>query len=86
MHAAIHHQEDGAAGLLAVHHARQVDARLADEVPAEFDDHARVRQLLPERTIEQHGQVLADGGKVERAVPRRVRDTEAAAEVQVAYG
>ena len=86
VHPAVDDEERGAARLLAVDDAGDVDAGLADEVAPELDDDARLRQQRPHRAGHEVLEVRADRGEVQRRVALVVRDAEAAADVEVAHG
>ncbi len=82
---AVRHEEDLAARHLAVQDARDVDARLADQVAPEFEHDRRSGQVA-RRALAQPLQVVGDRRQVEPLLARKVRDAEAAAQVERSHG
>src|SRR5690606_8840817 len=74
-----------AARFLAVHDTGHVDPRLADEIAAELDDDAGLGKS-PDDFRDERLEVLADRREIERGVSRKVRNPEAAADVEKTHG
>ena len=80
--AAVGDQEHLAPRHLAVDDARHVDAGLADQVAAQFDDQLRlaaVRCFAASTTLREVG---GDRGEIERLLAGEVGNAEAAAQVE----
>ncbi len=86
VHPAVHDHVGRPAGLLPVDDPGDVHAGLADQIAAEFDDDAGLRQQRGDPLAQEPRQIVADRRQVEGLVPARVRDAEPAAEIEVPDG
>ena len=82
MQAAVRDQKHLPTRLLAIDNPGHVYARLADDVAAQLDDHARLGQLGSEPR-QQLPQVRPDPRQIQGLVVGKVGDSESAAHVQV---
>ena len=78
--AAIRHEEHLTARNFPIDNAADIQARLAHEVAAEFDDQLDAWKLAL-RAIDELASGGADRREVERLLAREIRDAEAAADV-----
>src|SRR5258705_1006893 len=64
--------------------AADINTRFADQEAAQFDDDPGLGQAS-RHPVHQPGEVGADCSDVERTLARKVRDAEAAADIEEAY-
>ncbi len=80
MQAAVGDDEHLVLAHLPVDGARQIHAAFADQIPPEFHDEPCFRQDGIARG-EGLAECLADGGEIKRLIARKIRQTEAAPEI-----
>src|SRR3954468_1610346 len=85
MQAAVGHEETMTAGHLAVDYAADIDARFADEESTELQHHLRLRQARV-HALQDGGQITCDERNIEPLVAGKIRNAQAAADVQDAHG